>query len=44
MIAPVLQELRSLALTAPSRSREFHAAQPAVHSPSRFALFCTFLI
>ena len=44
MIAPVLHELLALEPPVPSRARNFVTAQFAVHSPSRLALFCTFLI
>ncbi len=44
MIAPVLRELLSPAIPALSRPAYFAPAQPLAPSPSRLALFCTFLI
>jgi hypothetical protein len=44
LIAPVLRELLSPAIPALSRPVYFAPAQPLAPSPSRFALFCTFLI
>jgi hypothetical protein len=44
MIAPALHELLAPEPVVPSRARNFVRAQFAVHSPSRLALLCTFLI
>ena len=44
MIAPVIRDLLSPALLALSRPADFAPAQLLAPSPSRLALFCTFLI
>ncbi|MDQ6824679.1 MAG: hypothetical protein M3007_04360 [Candidatus Eremiobacteraeota bacterium] len=44
MIAPVLHELLTPGIAAPARAVKFATAQPAVHSPPPFVLFCSFLI
>ncbi len=44
MMAPVLHALLTPAIASPARAVKLATAQPAVHSPPRLALLCTFLI